>query len=260
MPIRFTGQHFTIDRALIEDSIKFANLQPSDIVLDIGAGKGFLTVHLLKHSQNIIAIEKDSGLVLFLKQKFRHCSGLTILNCDFLKFRVPDRSFKVVSNIPYSITSKLLRILMFDNLERFKGGTLVTQLAPAKKIVSDTIFNPYIAFYRTFYSLKLEYEISPSSFMPPPTVQSALVSIKLNPFYSNQLGKAKYLRFIQVLIKSPKIKLQTALKSVFRKSQIRSLCLKHSIYPEVPVDKVNPSIWKICYDEMLIMVPERFHP
>lgn len=45
LPVRFTGQHFTIDKVLIEDAIKQANINSQDTVLDIGAGKGFLTVH-----------------------------------------------------------------------------------------------------------------------------------------------------------------------------------------------------------------------
>ena len=48
LPVRFTGQHFTIDKVLIKDAIRQANISNQDTVLDIGAGKGFLTVHLLK--------------------------------------------------------------------------------------------------------------------------------------------------------------------------------------------------------------------
>lgn len=47
LPVRFTGQHFTIDKALIADALKIAKIKKYDTVLDIGAGKGFLTVHLV---------------------------------------------------------------------------------------------------------------------------------------------------------------------------------------------------------------------
>ena len=53
LPVRFTGQHFTIDKVLIEDAIKQANINSQDTVLDIGAGKGFLTVHLFNTSVKI---------------------------------------------------------------------------------------------------------------------------------------------------------------------------------------------------------------
>ena len=60
LPVRFTGQHFTIDKVLIKDAIRQANISNQDTVLDIGAGKGFLTVHLLKIANNVVAIENGS--------------------------------------------------------------------------------------------------------------------------------------------------------------------------------------------------------
>ena len=54
LPVRFTGQHFTIDKVLIKDAIRQANISNQDTVLDIGAGKGFLTVHLFLKSATII--------------------------------------------------------------------------------------------------------------------------------------------------------------------------------------------------------------
>ena len=63
LPVRFTGQHFTIDKVLIKDAIRQANISNQDTVLDIGAGKGFLTVHLLKIANNVVAIENDTALV-----------------------------------------------------------------------------------------------------------------------------------------------------------------------------------------------------
>ncbi|MFC3198083.1 rRNA adenine N-6-methyltransferase family protein [Parapedobacter deserti] len=260
LPVRFTGQHFTIDKTLISDSIRLASLKYSDTVLDIGAGKGFLTVHLLHHSGDVIAIEKDTGLASYLKHKYRHYTNLTILNIDFLNFRIPARPFKVVSNIPYGITSDILKILMFANLENFKGGSIVMQLAPARKLTSNKIYSPYAIFYRTFFHMKLQYEINPASFMPPPTVQSALLCIEPNGIRIEHVHKEKYLRFIQKLIAVPGTKTRTALKAIFRKSQIESICSKHSLDPGINVENVNPFLWKACFNEMLKVVPEKFHP
>ena len=70
LPVRFTGQHFTIDKVLIKDAIRQANISNQDTVLDIGAGKGFLTVHLLKIANNVVAIENDTALVEHLRKLF----------------------------------------------------------------------------------------------------------------------------------------------------------------------------------------------
>ena len=109
LPVRFTGQHFTIDKVLIKDAIRQANISNQDTVLDIGAGKGFLTVHLLKIANNVVAIENDTALVEHLRKLFSDARNVQVVGCDFRNFAVPKFPFKVVSNIPYGITSVSIR-------------------------------------------------------------------------------------------------------------------------------------------------------
>lgn len=89
-----------------------AEVQKEDIVLDIGAGSGFLTVHLVKHSTNVIAIENDNRLVSELRSKFKANRNVTIAGLDYRKFLVPQKKFKVISNIPFALTSEILKSLM----------------------------------------------------------------------------------------------------------------------------------------------------
>ena len=130
LPVRFTGQHFTIDKVLIKDAIRQANISNQDTVLDIGAGKGFLTVHLLKIANNVVAIENDTALVEHLRKLFSDARNVQVVGCDFRNFAVPKFPFKVVSNIPYGITSDIFKILMFESLGNFLGGSIVLQLEP----------------------------------------------------------------------------------------------------------------------------------
>lgn len=119
LPVRFTGQHFTIDKVLIKDAIRQANISNQDTVLDIGAGKGFLTVHLLKIANNVVAIENDTALVEHLRKLFSDARNVQVVGCDFRNFAVPKFPFKVVSNIPYGITSDIFKILMLRILKIF---------------------------------------------------------------------------------------------------------------------------------------------
>ena len=134
LPVRYTGQHFTIDKVLIDDAIKIAKINESDTVIDIGAGKGFLTVHLVRQCTNLIAIENDKSLLSILKNKFSNNTNVKIIDCDFRCYTIPKRNFKVVSNIPFRITSEILKSLMFDSVEHFMGGSLIMQLEPAQKL------------------------------------------------------------------------------------------------------------------------------
>ena len=260
LPVRFTGQHFTIDKVLIQNAIKQANISSHDTVLDIGAGKGFLTVHLLKIANNVVAIENDKTLAEHLSKLFSDARNVQVVGCDFRNFEVPKTPFKVVSNIPYGITSEIFKILMFESVENFLGGSIVLQLEPAQKLFSSKVYNPFTVFYHTFFDLKLLYEVSPESFLPPPTVKSALLRIKRKQSSFDFKLKAKYLAFISCLLQKPDLSVRTALKSIFRKSQVRSISEKFGLNLNAQIVCLSPSQWKNCFLEMLEVVPEKFHP
>jgi Dimethyladenosine transferase (rRNA methylation) len=260
LPVRFTGQHFTIDKVLIEDAIKQSNITQNETVLDIGAGKGFITVHLQQKAKSVIAIENDFKLVKHLKIKFKQVQNVQIIGCDFREYKIPRLSFKVVSNIPYGITSEVLKILMFENVENFLGGTIILQLEAVSKLFTDKIYNPYVVLFHTFYDLRLLYEINPKSFMPPPTVKSALLRIERKPLVMDFNLKVKYLQFISFLLQKPDLIIKTALKILFRKNQVRSISEKFGINLDSKIVCLSVNQWKICFQEMLSLVPEKFHP
>lgn len=260
LPVRFTGQHFTIDKVLIEDAIKQSNITKNDTVIDIGAGKGFITIHLQQKAKSVIAIENDFELIKHLKNKFKQAQNIQIIDCDFRKYKIPCFSFKVVSNIPYGITSEIFKILMFENVENFLGGTIILQLEAARKLFTDKIYNSYVVLFHTFYNLRLLYEINPKSFMPPPTIKSALLRVDRKPLVMDFNLKVKYLHFISFLIQKPDLSVRTALKLLFRKSQVRSISEKFGINLDSKIVCLSANQWKNCFQEMLSIVPEKFHP
>ncbi|WP_234572505.1 23S ribosomal RNA methyltransferase Erm [Rhodohalobacter sp. 614A] len=260
-PIRFTGQHFTVSKQLITDAINLANLLPNDTVMDIGAGKGYLTIHLSQLCKKVIAIEKDRVLARILEKRFSNCKNVDVIRSDFRDYVFPDKSFKVVSNIPYGITSDILKSLMFQQAEFFSGGTIITQLEVAEKLFSGKLYNPYAILYHTFFDLRFIHEIPPASFTPPPAVMSALIQIrkKQNPMVQFS-QKKKYLGFLFHLLRKPDIPARTALKSLFRKRQVRNIVAKYGIDPDSDITQLSPKEWANCFKELLDKVPEKYHP
>ena len=261
VPVRFAGQHFTIDTQLINDAICLADIQKEDLVLDIGAGRGFLTVHIIKYSDNVIAIENDSRLASELRSKFKSNKKVNVVEIDFRRFSIPKKHFKVVSNIPYGITSDILKSLLYAYLEYFTQGCLVMQLEPAKKLVQQKFFNPYVVFYHTFFKLELMYEISANSFLPPPTVKSAL--LKISKKKCENIGiemKEKYIDFLYFMLKFPDLPIRTVLKKIFRKQQVRELSEKYSLKLDNSVCLMSAQQFSECFIEMLKVVPDKFHP
>lgn len=162
--------------------------------------------------------------------------------------------------LPYGITSDIFKILMFESLGNFLGGSIVLQLEPTQKLFSRKLYNPYTVFYHTFFDLKLVYEVGPESFFPPPTVKSALLNIKRKQLFFDFKFKAKYLAFISCLLEKPDLSVKTALKSIFRKSQVRSISEKFGLNLNAQIVCLSPSQWVNCFLEMLEVVPEKFHP
>ncbi len=261
VPVRFTGQHFTVDKVLIADAISVAGLDKDDLVIDIGAGKGFLTVHLARRCDAVLAIEKDVRLCGMLRRRFAHCPNVRVVNADFREFKIPDVDFKVVSSIPYAITSDILKCLMFAKAGHFLGGSLIMQLEPAQKLLSEKASNPYAVFYHTFFDLELMYEVAPESFVPPPRVKSVLLRIgkKQHLGLSTEM-KGKYFGFLRHMLRNPELSARAVLKKLFRKSQIREIAECHHIDLDVAVSFLSADQWSGCFQGMLARVPEKFHP
>jgi 23S rRNA (adenine-N6)-dimethyltransferase len=261
VPVRFTGQHFTVNRKLIADAIRFADIGRDDLVLDIGAGKGAITAPLSRKCRQVIAIERDRALVRVLDRRFPEKSNVTVAGCDFRSFRIPPEPFKVVSSIPYGITSEIFKSLMFDHATRFRGGTLITQLEPARKLLADEVHNPYIILYRTIFELKLRYEVAPDHFMPPPGVMSALLDIRRRPSPLLEPGlEIRYLMFLRFLLDRPELAVRTALKKVFRKKQVRDLTGKLGVDPDGKITRLSAEHWACSFRELMDKVPDRYHP
>ena len=119
---------------------------------------------------------------------------------------------------------------------------------------------PYIVFYHTFFDLKLMYEISQESFLPPPKVKSALLRIERRKMHIGYELKGKYLKFITCLLHKPDLPVRTVLKTLFRKNQVRGISEKYGINLNCQIVSLSANQWKCCFMEMLDKVPEKYHP
>ena len=140
---RLLSQNFLHNPKLIAKLIRNSSIGKSDTVVEIGAGSGIITNELLEIAKNVIAIEIDRKLCLYLKHKFKSDKKLRLINCDFLDYVLPITPFKVFSNIPFNITSAVLRRLISSN--NFFEGYLIIQKEAAKILgVKPTTLNEMI--------------------------------------------------------------------------------------------------------------------
>jgi 16S rRNA (adenine1518-N6/adenine1519-N6)-dimethyltransferase len=176
-PKKRLGQNFMIDAATIERMCAYSSLCGDDVVLDVGAGLGFLTRSLAKVCKSVLAVELDKRLVNVLREQFHDAPNIKIVEGDVLKVSISEFD-KVVSIPPYGISSRLLQWLFDKN---FDCAVLVFQKEFANRLVVDVGSRDYgwLTVFTYYYAnVELLDDVPRRLFYPPPEVDSVIVRLK----------------------------------------------------------------------------------
>ncbi len=180
-PKKTLGQNFLINAGILEKIVSSAELGSDDFVLEIGPGTGNLTKLLSERAGQVIAIEKDHRLIDELRDKFKN-TNVEIVEADVLQWaplqlqRCP-LQYKIVANIPYYITSNLLRTI-FEKWPRPKLIVLTVQKEVAQRIVAKPPEMNLLALSVQLYSKpEIIGYVSRGSFRPMPKVDSAIIKL-----------------------------------------------------------------------------------
>lgn len=185
------GQHFLIDEDVLQAIVDTAQIQPTDTVIEIGPGIGVLTKELLKKTPNVTAIELDARLIPLLKKYLSDSQPTnqlinqltnqpinpTVLQANALHIDFPVTPYKIVANIPYHITSPLLRHAFLESTPP-TSLTLLIQREVAEKICDPDHASLLTILVALFGKPTLVGIVKPSAFLPPPAVDSAVLHIE----------------------------------------------------------------------------------
>jgi len=202
IPRKGLGQHFLVDRNILDKVIRTAQVEKEDIVLEVGPGLGEMTLALARQAKKVIAVEIDSKFAVILKQKMRDFSNVEVVESDILKmdfsqyFRKERYPIKVVANLPYQISTPLLfRFIEFK--ETLSTLTLMVQKEVAERIVASPGRKEYGSlsiFIQMFSDVSICFFIKPSAFFPPPKVESAVVHMRFKEKPAVNLGDEKWFK------------------------------------------------------------------
>jgi 16S rRNA (adenine1518-N6/adenine1519-N6)-dimethyltransferase len=219
-PKKRLGQNFMTDSALLQRMIAYAALNNEDVVLEVGAGLGFLTRLLSKKCKKVVAVEVDPKLIQALREQFQNIKNVELIEGDVLKASISAFN-KVVATPPYSISSPLL----FWLLERpFDVAVLTFQKELAERLAASVGSKDYsrltvTTYYRADVEL-LDY-VPRTAFYPPPDVDSLIVRLKpkLKPPFRVNDEQAFY-ELVQTVFTQRNKKLRNAILPFFQKRGI----------------------------------------
>ena len=173
---RELSQHFLTDADAVRRIIQAARLSPHDLVLEPGAGTGAMTLALARRCRKVIAYEIDPFHAAKLSARTRHHSTIDVIREDFLQTQAPREPFAVVGNIPYTVTSPIVK--WYLRSPHLTSATLLTQLEYARKRAGD-YGRCTLLTIRTWPTLswQLAGSVGRHSFRPVPNVNSAVLRL-----------------------------------------------------------------------------------
>jgi 16S rRNA (adenine1518-N6/adenine1519-N6)-dimethyltransferase len=175
------GQNFLVDPG-IRDSVAEAAGQPSDEVVEVGAGVGTMTIALAERHAHVVAVELDHGLIPALREVVAGREAVEIVESDILDLdldkRYPNGGEVVAGNIPYNLTGALIRKFL-DRPPRPRRLSLVVQKEVAERWTASTGASLATVAVQVFARPTLLFTIPASAFTPAPRVDSALVALEV---------------------------------------------------------------------------------
>jgi len=180
------GQHFLVDGEVLEAIISAAKVTPDDLVVEVGPGLGILTEALAQRAGGVIAIELDDRLAALLKKTLASFNNVTIINDDVLNIEPGELLkgrkspvYKVVANLPYYITSPVLRHFL-DSSARPQVMIVMVQKEVAEAIAAGPGDMSLLSVSVQFYGkAEIISRVPAESFYPAPEVDSAVLRIDL---------------------------------------------------------------------------------
>ena len=176
------GQHFLIDEDVLHTIVDTAGIEKEDHIVEIGPGIGVLTRELLKYAGKVTVIEIDNRMIPLLQkivgEERSPPTNFSLIQGNALHITFPATSYKIVANIPYHITSPLLRHAYLESKTIPQSTTLLIQREVAEKIVDTENAGILTILIALFGTPILTTTVKPSAFLPPPKVDSAILHIE----------------------------------------------------------------------------------
>jgi len=243
------SQNFLIDENIVRKIVAIGNVNPGDLVLEIGPGPGVLTEALLETGAHVIAVEKD---LVFAKQLPRLSilpGQLEVFEEDILKFPLikilkeklkPGAKAKVIANLPYHLTSPIFDLILKEH-DLIETVVVMIQKEVAERIVSKSGSKNYSSFsiFCQFYSHpEFMFSVSPNCFFPKPKVNSAVIKCLLKTPPAD-FPTAKFFEFIKTIFSTRRKMMTSSLKNIQNQEHLLDCMQKCRIKAQARPEEIS---------------------
>jgi 16S rRNA (adenine1518-N6/adenine1519-N6)-dimethyltransferase len=241
------GQHWLMDRTVLAGVADSAQITAGDTVLEIGPGLGTLTSELLRRAKRVVAVEFDSELARKLPGQFPG-KDLVVVNEDILRFDLNTlpAGYKVVANVPYYITSKIVKLLMTAT-NKPSVAVLLVQKEVAERLAATPGDMSILAVSAQLYAeVSLGVKVGREYFTPPPKVDSQVVILRTRPgpLVPPEDERALF-RVVKAGFSSKRKKLRSSISAglAMTKPQAEELLRHANIDPELRAEDLSIEQW-----------------
>ncbi len=250
-PSKKLGQNFIIDRSAIKKFLKAANLKSEDVVLEIGPGIGNLTQEIAKEVKKVIAVEKDLKMCEILKETLKNFNNVEVVIGDVLKipdtkYKIHDTKYKIVANLPFYLTSPVIRKFLEPTEVRPLSMTLIVQKEVAQRMCARPPSMNLLAVSVQFYAKpEIISYISKKSFWPQPKVDGAILKISAFNQRRKSAFNQRFFRIVKAGFSHPRKQLANNLANILKlsKEEVNLWLLKNNIKPSQRAETLTIQGW-----------------
>lgn len=257
------GQHFLTSTRALTQIVEAGDLHQGDLVIEIGPGKGVLTERILAKGALVTAIEKDRELIPLLKERFAAevaDTTLTITEADILKYdltSIPETPYKVIANIPYYITGAIIEQFL-STTHQPDCMVLLMQREVAERIVArdgkQSVLSIAVWVYGTPHIVD---RVPPGAFVPPPTVESAILSIEnISRHFFTDCDEYLFFALLKSIFGKKRKQIGSSLSDYLNDRTLTQTVLREAgIDPTARPETLPKEIWKTltqCVENNLI--------